>query len=65
MRAITLKKAIAEAKRFVEIAETAYRIELYADGTFYHIEKRSKESAACKRASMDLTRILADLRQGR
>ena len=58
----TLKVCIEEAERFLKRAkelEAAYEkdLEFYC----YHL----KEQAAVKRASMDLTRALADLRQGR
>ena len=53
MKPQTLDQAIIEAMRFVKAAK-AYRA--YQDGV---------NSGAVKRASMDLTRKLADLRQGR
>ena len=62
---LTVLRAIDEAKRFIERAKC-------------HLDKRSplkldssiilddpKASGAMKRSSMDLTRVLADLRQGR
>lgn len=48
-----LKHAIAEAERFLRRAK-----ELEREGT-----STSKQIAATKRASMDLTRALADLRR--
>lgn len=54
-----VEKAIKEAKRFLEIAEAA-RKELDAVNTYF---MGSKRSAAVKRASMDLTRSLADMRK--
>lgn len=66
MEVSTLKKAIAEAKRFIEAAENVPIVNTtYANGKPYVYVEYSKQSAACKRASMDLTRVLADLRQGR
>ncbi len=52
------KTAIAEAKRFIKKAEAAivdYQGESYFNGT--------PATAAAKRASMDLTRSLAELRR--
>lgn len=60
----TLKEAIEEAKRFIKAAE---KIELkqsqFNKSIWYPV--CNKTTAAAKRASMDLTRKLADLRQGR
>lgn len=63
MKRSTLKVAVEEAKRFVDRAETLLKKQpmnqydsLYGD---------PREQGATKRASMDLTRKLADLRQGR
>jgi len=56
-----LKHAIAEAERFLKRAK-----ELEKEGFLSFIETRyvqSKYTAATKRASMDLTRALADLRR--
>lgn len=68
----TLDRAIVEALRFVKAAR-ALRAKRKID--FVDFKGRryvapphwavSKEHAAAKRASMDLTRKLADLRQGR
>lgn len=55
----TLDAAIAEAKRFIGAAE-----QLKVANVTHHWTN-PKENGACKRASMDLTRKLADLRQGR
>ena len=54
----SLKEAIAEARRFIVKAESAERT-VSKTGYIYP----SKEIAAAKRASMDLTRSLADLRR--
>ncbi len=54
----TLATAIAEAKRFLKAANAAQ------DGIkSVYAWVGTKESGACKRASMDLTRALADLRR--
>ena len=71
----TLKKAIAEAERFIRAAEAVpLSGELPTmDGKVFKYVQRSiapdetfapsKHSAAAKRASLDLTRALADLRR--
>ena len=53
-------KAIAEAKRFIEKASELKLVSAGKTGYSF-----PKESGATMRASMDLTRALADLRQGR
>lgn len=57
MNVMTLRVAIAEAKRFLSKANVALD----------HIEAGNdydrKFSASAKRASMDLTRVLADMRR--
>jgi hypothetical protein len=58
----TLKKAIVEARRFIEAAE---KVEVKRRNNYdgaYEIIEPGAAPAACKRASMDLTRILAQLR---
>lgn len=61
----TVRRAIDEAKRFIERAES----HLSKRGPSYFnkeiIVDDPKASGAMKRSSMDLTRVLADLRQGR
>ena len=59
MREATLTQAIMAAERFVELAEAA-RKRIVADRYALH---GSKETAAAKRASMDLTRALAEMRK--
>lgn len=61
----TLNAAIREAERFVKLAkacranaETGTTI---TGGTWHHYQP--KDSGSTKRASMDLTRALADLRR--
>ena len=58
----TLLEAISEASRFISKADKAVR----------RMQKESlvkitgcKETAAARRASMDLTRVLSELRKGR
>ncbi len=64
MIAETLIKAIKEAERFIEAANKVTTSQ-YSDGSSrFYVDEYTKQSSACKRASMDLTRILADLRQG-
>jgi hypothetical protein len=63
----TLQTAIFEAKRFLKIAEQVkirdvVGTHMAAGKTWKTIETGTKESAACKRASMDLTRALARIR---
>lgn len=57
MNPATLKQAVAEAKRFIEVAKT---VKVYSDRAYFDT---SKETAAAKRASMDLTRALAEMRR--
>ena len=57
----TLSEAINEAERFLVKARNAQAL-LYAIKPKYH-GSPSKRNAAVKRASMDLTRSLADLRR--
>ena len=54
-----INASIIEAKRFVYVAY-AWRDRLKCDNANL---SGSKEGAACKRASMDLTRCLAELRK--
>ena len=60
MNPATLKRAIAEAQRFIAVAKA---IEVAKDRKPYDWFWPSKETAAAKRASMDLTRALADMRR--
>jgi hypothetical protein len=55
----TLQRAIVEAKRFIIKADEAME-RLRADR---HICCGSKQTAAAKRASMDLTRALTEVRR--
>lgn len=63
MNRITLLKAITTAERFLATAKVVPRVTINSI-TLLDLDA-GKESAACRRASMDLTRILADLRQNR
>jgi hypothetical protein len=59
----TLKAAIAEAERFLKIAKAVNVYETtYLNRKTLHVES-GKNAAACKRASMDLTRALAEIRR--
>ena len=64
VRAIALRNAIQEAERFLEVARQV-KVEQHdtSKGKYELVKEPSKESAACKRASMDLTRALSDLRR--
>ena len=59
-----LAVAVAEAKRFIERANALPKAEPYERNghTFQH-DYFPKEQGAIRRASMDLTRALADLRR--
>lgn len=64
MKMQTIDAAIAEARRFLQRAEELKQAEdkdskLYCPGT------KPRQTGALRRASMDLTRALADMRQGR
>ena len=61
MKPETLKEVVDEVHRFLRAVDV-YQLELLEYPNPY---TNPKESAAVKRASMDLTRKLADLRQGR
>ena len=53
--------AISEAQRFLDLAKKMERSHVATDG--YEEYERGKLPAAVKRASMDLTRALAELRK--
>lgn len=72
MKYETLLTAIAEAERFIERAKQLAEVHknVTTNGTTYkvpsqYIYNQPKEQGLAKRASMDLTRVLADLRRGR
>lgn len=56
--------AVAEAKRFIERAKALPKPVPYQSGSYsLHHDNFPREQGAIKRASMDLTRALADLRK--
>ncbi len=61
----TLERAISEAKRFLAIAKEVEVEEFYPlpDRKRRFIKTPSPKNSACKRASMDLTRALAEMRK--
>jgi len=64
MNALLLDNAIYEAERFVAKAKLAkLRIETERREKGDWIQVISHETAACRRASLDLTRALATLRR--
>lgn len=63
MKRSTMNEAVAEAKRFIERAEEL--LKSHTMNTYDSLHERPREQGAAKRASMDLTRKLADLRLGR
>lgn len=69
MRLETLNECIAEAEKFIRLAKAVPIKELRAELNVRSIDRSyievGKASGAARRASMDLTRALADLRQGR
>ena len=68
MQEHTLDKAISEAERFLAAAKKYRAISAAPNGAGMKITGRYStvaEHASVKRASMDLSRMLADLRQGR
>lgn len=62
MRFSATQRAIELAKRFIEAAERLERRTAY-DGTPTQWINTGKNSAAARRASMDLTRQLAEMRK--
>ena len=60
MNAKTVKAAVAEARRFIETAK-AWERRLGDDDAIGW--SASREGGSVKRASMDLTRALADMRK--
>ena len=69
MRKTTLEKAIYEARRFIETAEALQSLDAVRSYD-WDVNRPTynfcpKEQGATKRASLDLTRKLADLRAGR
>lgn len=62
MNKVTLQSAIDEARRFLERAEALQKVEQSPERKAYFYNPC--EQSAVRRASMDLTRKLADLRMG-
>lgn len=60
MNQIGVKKAISEAERFVAAARKYLLAEQAKKESWYGVPK---ESGACRRASMDLTRALSEMRK--
>ena len=58
MKIERVEEAISEARRFIPKAEKA--LKLLKKKKYWFM---SKETAACRRSSMDLTRSLAELRK--
>jgi hypothetical protein len=56
----TLRCAIAQAERFLAAAK---ELQAQSDHTSWDWIVGTRASGACRRASMDLTRALADLRR--
>lgn len=63
MNASKLAAAITEAERFLAKAETVARSPARQYGTESHHQTSPKHTGAVRRASMDLTRALAELRK--
>ena len=68
MKVEALREAIAEAERFIEIAKKVKTETYYGRGptkgqSYELVCTNTRESAACKRASMDLTNALVRLRK--
>jgi hypothetical protein len=62
MTVAKLNEAIREARRFIKRGEVCLKAIPQRDYVVVDI-LASKESGACRRASMDLTRVLAELRK--
>jgi len=64
MNRTKLNVAVSEAQRFIALAKQLPKPEPYTSGehTFTH-DYFPKQQGSIKRASMDLTRALADLRK--
>ena len=63
MKTSTLKIAIAEAKRFIALANQVGIYKTYSGETLPDTCETGKYAAAAKRASLDLTRALAEMRK--
>lgn len=64
MRKETFDLAVSEAKRFLEASTQIKYVKKTASwGTYYAGEHGPKQTGAIRRASMDLTRALAEMRK--
>ena len=65
MKVESLDNAIAEARRFLMAAQKVKVVTAgnVAGKPFVRVKENTKESAACKRASLDLTQSLVELRK--
>ena len=61
----TRDAAVAEARRFIAAAEKLQFRTSDSDKTWHYVSSAGPVNAAAKRASMDLTRALAELRRPR
>lgn len=62
MQTTTLMKAIQAAKDFIAAAEDTQPAMNWDKSLIYPYREHGKATAKAKRASMDLTRVLAELR---
>lgn len=62
MKDVNIGTAVIEAKRFIEKAE-AFQAEIALQKTRTMYVNAPKESGALRRASLDLTRALAEMRK--
>lgn len=65
MKIEEIRKAVEEAKRFIEAAELCIeaRKKTYKSGDYEFTSNAPKESGSCRRASLDLTRQLSEMRR--
>lgn len=64
MKTDNIRAAVAEARRFIQKAEAfEAQVSAYLRGGSRHYFSAPKESGAVRRASMDLTRALAEMRK--
>ena len=65
MKTKEIEKTVKEAKRFIAAAELclAARKQTYVHGDYTYHPDAPKESGATRRASLDLTRQLAEMRR--
>jgi hypothetical protein len=65
MKKENIKKAVAEAKRFIACAKALEEetVKSYTNVEYTFYNSGTKESGALRRASMDLTRSLAEMRK--